>query len=207
VTVSGAHGPAPIVVLPPDTRLVLASASPRRAALLESVHLGFEVRPPDIDESPLDGEDPVAYVRRLSQEKAAAVVGPDDRSGVIVLAADTTVALGRVILGKPDDDDAARDMLRRLSGRTHQVLTGVTLHSDDDVSTIAVSTDVRFAPLDDAVVEWYVALGEGADKAGGYALQGAGAALVERIDGSVSNVIGLPLAETIGLLHSASPVR
>lgn len=191
---------ASVVEVPRGVRVVLASASPRRVDLLASVGLCFDVRPPDIDESPREGEDPVAYVRRLSREKAEAVAA--DPSEVVV-AADTTVALGDGILGKPDDDETARAMLQTLSGRTHQVHTGVTVRRGATVATIGVTTEVCFVVLDDATIEWYVALGEGRDKAGGYALQGAGAVLVERVVGSVSNVIGLPLVETVGLLRHA----
>ena len=177
-------------------QLVLASASPRRHDLLRTVGLAFEVRPADIDESVAPGEDPIAYVRRLSVEKAAAV----SRSGDLVIAADTTVEVDGVILGKPTDAADARSMLSLLSARTHRVHTGVTVHSGSSLDTIAVSTAVTFVTLDAATIDWYVGTGEPMDKAGGYAMQGAGGVLVERIDGSVSNVIGLPLAETLQLL-------
>jgi septum formation protein len=179
-----------------DRRVVLASASPRRAELLRSVGLEFEVRPADIDESVAPGEDPIAYVRRLSVEKAAAVARPGD----LVIAADTTVEVDGVILGKPTDAADARRMLSLLSARTHRVHTGVTVRSESSLDTIAVSTAVTFVTLDAATIDWYIGTGEPMDKAGGYALQGAGGALVERIDGSVSNVIGLPLSETLQLL-------
>jgi nucleoside triphosphate pyrophosphatase len=189
-----------------EGRVVLASASPRRHDLLRSVGLDFEVRPADIDESVAPAEDPIAYVRRLSREKAVAVA----REGELVIAADTTVEVDGLILGKPIDAADARRMLALLSGRAHVVHTGVTVRSDTTLDTIAVSTTVTFVVLDDATIDWYVGTGEPMDKAGAYAMQGAGGALVERIDGSVSNVIGLPLAETlelIGTLRSRLPIR
>jgi septum formation protein len=181
-------------------RLVLASASPRRHDLLRSVGLDFEVRPADIDEAVASGEDPIAYVRRLSREKASAVAAHE---GELVLAADTTVEVDGLILGKPTDAADARRMLSLLSARTHRVHTGVTVHRGTAADTIVVSTAVTFVALDGATIDWYVGTGEPMDKAGGYAMQGAGGGLVERIDGSVSNVIGLPLAETLNLLRRA----
>jgi septum formation protein len=172
------------------SRLVLASASPRRRELLAQIGLDFDVRPADIDESPRAEEAPLDYVRRLSAEKAAAVEASADE---LVIAADTTVVIDGCILGKPVDDDDARRMLRLLSARTHEVLTGVTIRLGDDVLTAASTTGVTFVEVTDELMEWYVGLGEPADKAGAYAIQGAGAVLVDRVDGSVSNVIGLPL--------------
>ncbi len=179
-------------------RLVLASASPRRRDLLRSIGVDFEVRPADIDESVLPAEDPIAYVRRLSVEKSAAVA----RAGELVVAADTTVEVDGLILAKPVDAADARRMLALLSARTHQVHTGVTVRRDSLLRTIAVTTAVTFVTLDEVTVEWYVGTGEPMDKAGGYAMQGAGGALVGRIEGSVSNVIGLPLAETLDVLRN-----
>ena len=173
------------------TRLVLASNSPRRRDLLAHLGLYFDVRPADIDETPRPAEPPTDYVRRLSAEKAAAVdAAPDE----LVIAADTTVVIDGLILGKPVDADDARRMLRLLSARTHDVLTGVTVRLGGDAITDAETTRVTFVDLTDELLEWYVDIGEPADKAGAYAIQGAGAVLVERVDGSVSNVIGLPLA-------------
>jgi septum formation protein len=181
----------------PPPRLVLASASPRRADLLDSANLDFEVRPADIDESVLPGESPTAYVRRLSIEKAAATA---IRPGEIVIAADTTVEIGGEILGKPIDDDDARRMLRMLGGTAHNVHTGVSIRDANRTRTVVVTTVVDFIDLDDAAIDVYIATGEPFDKAGGYAIQGAGGRLVSAIDGSVSNVIGLPLEETLELL-------
>src|SRR5690606_19281499 len=134
-------------------------------------------------------EDPVAYVRRLAAAKAGAV---ERRPGEIVVAADTTVVLDGEILGKPDDHGHARRLLRRLAGRTHEVVTGVSV-AGRRLSTEVVTTTVRFAPMTDEDIAWYVATGEPEGKAGAYAIQGAGGMFVEAVEGSVSNVVGLPL--------------
>jgi septum formation protein len=180
--------------------LVLASGSPRRRELLAGVGLRFAVRPADLDEVRRPGEDPVDYVRRLSADKAEEVAGPAE----LVVAADTTVELGGEVLEKPVDAPEAKRMLRALSGRTHHVHTGVTVRSGRRAETIVVSTAVSFVDLPDEAIEWYVATGEAADKAGAYGIQGAAGAFVERVDGSVTNVIGLPLAETLRLLARVS---
>ena len=181
--------------------LVLASASPRRAELLDSAGIDFDVRPADIDESVHAGESPTAYVRRLSIEKAAAI---DAAADEIVIAADTTVEIDGEILGKPVDDDDARRMLGLLGGAIHHVHTGVSVRDASRTRTVVVSTEVEFIDLDAAAIDAYIATGEPFDKAGGYAIQGAGGKLVRRIDGSVSNVIGLPLDETVELLGWAT---
>jgi len=182
-------------------RLVLASRSPRRRELLASVGVQAEIRPADTDESVREGEGADGYVRRLAREKARAV--PASR-GELVLAADTAVVLGTEILGKPRDEDDARRMLRALSGRTHVVATGVHgLAAAEGVAreeTLVVSTAVRLVTLSEERIAWYVGTGEPFDKAGAYAVQGAGGSLVRGIAGSVSNVVGLPLAETLALL-------
>jgi septum formation protein len=190
-------------------RLVLASASPRRSELLRSVGLDFDVMPADIDESVRPGEAPSDYVARLSREKAAAV-GERLAGAVVVVAADTTVDVDGRILEKPRDDGDARQMLRLLSGRTHLVHTGVTTLSfgvgsgrTGSAMTVVVETAVRFVELTDRAIEWYLSTGEHVGKAGAYGIQGAAAALVERVDGSVTNVIGLPLAETLAMLGSS----
>jgi septum formation protein len=190
-------------------RLVLASASPRRSELLRSVGLDFDVMPADIDESVRPGEAPSDYVARLSREKAAAV-GERLDGAVVVVAADTTVDVDGRILEKPRDDGDARQMLRLLSGRTHLVHTGVTTLSfglgsarTGSAMTVVVETAVRFVELTDRTIDWYLSTGEHAGKAGAYGIQGAAAALVERVDGSVTNVIGLPLAETLAMLGSS----
>lgn len=167
--------------------------------LLEQAGVEVEVRPPDIDETPLDGESPTEYVARLSMEKAAAVASP----GEFVIAADTTVEVDGQILEKPDDADDARRMLGSLSGRTHHTHTGVTVLGPGGSETQVVSTAVTFIELSDEQIDWYVGTGEPMGKAGAYAIQGRGAAFVLRVDGSVTNVVGLPLAETLELLHRA----
>ncbi len=189
--------------------LVLASGSPRRRELLTTAGLHFAVRPADIDETPLPDEGPTNYVRRLSIEKAAASMNsPLASSTELVLAADTTVEAKGEILEKPLDEDDAYRMLRMLSGRSHLVHTGVTVSAPVTgarrSSTIVVTTKVTFADLDDESIDWYLKTGEAMDKAGAYGIQGAAAAFVERIDGSVTNVIGLPLAETLALLRESS---
>jgi septum formation protein len=155
--------------------------------------------PPDVDEAPLPGEHPVDYVRRLSVDKVLTVAA---RHGdhVTVVAADTTVDVGGRILGKPESPDEARSMLLALSATTHQVHTGVTVRAGDRVETSAATTSVTFTTVTPELLEWYLATGEPFDKAGGYALQGAGALLVDAVNGSVSNVVGLPLTLLAELL-------
>ncbi|MCU1395834.1 MAG: septum formation inhibitor Maf [Ilumatobacteraceae bacterium] len=174
---------------------MLASASPRRSDLLSTLGLPFAVAPSDIDETEHDGEDPVAYVRRLAVEKAAvAAAGHPGDDTVVVIAADTTVDVDGTILGKPLDAPDACRMLGLLGGRAHRVHTGVAVQRGERIEADVVSTTVSMIAIDDAHLAWYVGTGEPFGKAGAYALQGAGSLLVERIDGSVSNVIGLPLA-------------
>lgn len=188
------------------TRLVLASASPRRAELLASVGVRPEVVPVDVDESTRPDEDPAAYVARVARAKAAAGLAtaiattnatgaePADGDDLVVLAADTTVALDGELLGKPADGAEARRMLAALSGRTHEVLTAVAATTADGRTALDVDrTAVTFAELDDATIDWYVATGEPLDKAGAYGIQGAGGAFVARVDGNVQTVVGLSL--------------
>lgn len=184
-----------------DSRqLVLASGSPRRLELLASLGLDCRVAPVDIDETPLRGESPVDCARRLAAEKAAAAVrrhGP----GALVLAADTVVALGEELLGKPSDPADAARMLRRLSGQTHEVHTAVAVSCDGETAFRLSSSEVTFRDLADAEIEAYVATGEPLDKAGGYGIQGLAAIFVTRLAGSHSGVVGLPLSETAQLLR------
>jgi len=185
-----------------DTRLLLASASPRRRELLDQLGVRYTVTPARIDEQPGAGEPPTEYVQRMAREKARAVAGsplPDDTA---VLAADTTVVLGDLILGKPRDRSDALGMLARLSGRTHRVLTAVSLFSAAGEEDALVATEVEFATLRMDVCEAYLATGEAWDKAGAYAIQGLGGAFVRAVHGSYSNVVGLPLCETWQLLQS-----
>ncbi|GGI06943.1 Maf family protein [Egicoccus halophilus] len=181
-----------------DPPLVLASASPRRAQLLARLDLHPEVRPPSVDETPGAAEGPADLVRRLAALKAMATEATDDE---VVVAADTEVVLDGRVLGKPADRDDAAAMLRALSGRGHEVLTGVAVRHGPIVHVDVVRTTVIFRTLTDDELTWYLDTGEPFDKAGGYGLQGAGAVLVERLEGSDTNVIGLPLAETVVLLR------
>ena len=178
--------------------LVLASASPRRRALLEQLGIPLRVDPPHLDERVLPGETPGAYVLRLAREKARSVHAR--HPGATVLAADTSVVLDGVVLGKPATTDEALDMLRALSGRTHAVMTAVAVA---DAGEELVTAAVTFTAASEAALRWYVSTGEPMDKAGGYAVQGIGGFLVERIDGSHSAVVGLPLVETLALLRRA----
>jgi len=171
-------------------RIVLASGSPRRHELLQQIGLSFATRVPDIDESPLDDEAPIDYVGRVAEAKALAVLPEPDE---LVIAADTTVDVDSSILGKPADAGDAASMLRRLSGRTHRVHTGVSLLHGGNSLTEVCSSSVEFVELDQTTIDWYIATGEPFGKAGAYAIQGAGAVLVAGVTGSVSNVIGLPL--------------
>jgi septum formation protein len=183
------------------TRVVLASASPRRLELLKPLGLDLVVRPADIDEAVLPDEDPVTYVRRLSIEKAAAVASAHGDADLIV-AADTTVDLDGRILGKPIDAADAVDMVRSLSARTHRVHTGVTVQIGSAVATAVETTLVTFTDISDVALQWYVRSGEPFDKAGAYAIQGAGGVFVAGVEGSVSNVVGLPLAVVVQLART-----
>lgn len=178
--------------------IVLASASPRRLELLDRLGVEPTVLPPDIDETPLPAEAADAYVVRLAVAKAAAVAATLT-GDALVIAADTTVEIDGDILAKPLDAVDAAVMLRRLSGRRHRVFTGVAVRRGDDVRSEVVATGVRFAALTEADIDWYVGTGEPLDKAGAYALQGAGGVFVEAVEGSVSNVVGLPLHTVVRL--------
>jgi septum formation protein len=204
-------------------RLILASASPRRAELLQSAGYRFEVVAADIDESIHPGETPSRYVRRLAAEKSAAGLrsaaalkggaAPGATAGataaqgsspadVIVLGADTTVVVDGAILGKPRDEEDGRRMLQRLSGATHQVLTGVSLRQGSyEVGRVETSS-VTFRALTDEDIAWYLASGEWRGKAGGYAIQGFASRFIPSMAGSYSNVVGLPLACVDELMRS-----
>ncbi len=179
--------------------LILASASPRRQELLTQLGVHFAVDPADIDETAQPGEAAQDYVVRMAREKAAAVRSRRG-SGELVLAADTTVVIDDDILGKPADHFSGLGMLARLSGRTHQVITAVCLAHADGYAGFAVETRVTFVNLTRELCESYLATDEPWDKAGSYGIQGLGGALVRGIEGSYSNVVGLPLAETRELL-------
>jgi septum formation protein len=179
--------------------LVLASASPRRHELLTRLGVHFVVDAADIDENVHPGEPARDYVARMAREKAATVCSRRG-DGAPVLAADTTVVVDGDILGKPADHFAGLAMLARLSGRTHSVITAICLQTADAAAAVEVETLVTFLTLDREVCERYLATREPWDKAGGYAIQGLGGALVDGIEGSYSNVVGLPLAQTWQLL-------
>lgn len=183
--------------------LLLASASSRRKELLELIGVLFQSASMDIDESVGENEAPAEYVLRLAREKAQAGIKafPDK----VVLAADTTVLVEGDILGKPENEQQARDMLRQLSGSKHQVLTGIAVAKQIEgalrIESQVVLTDVYFSMMNEQQIEQYIKTGEPMDKAGAYGIQGKAALFVERIEGSYSNVVGLPLAETGKLLE------
>jgi septum formation protein len=183
-------------------RLVLASGSPRRRELLSAAGFTFDVQAVDVDERRGSGEAPAAYVDRLARAKAqaAAVRDPDS----VVIGADTVVVVDDEVLGKPRDGSDATRMLRLLSGRAHEVLTGVAVTFRDRTTSHVERTTVWFAPLSERDVAWYVATGEPMDKAGAYAIQALGSRFIPKIEGSYSNVVGLPVAAVVGLLARAA---
>lgn len=208
-------------------RLILASASPRRAELLASAGYTFEVLVADVDESILEGESATEYVQRLATEKSKVALdrvrgeggargleglqgqeggengeGTDGQDDLLVIGADTAVVVDDEILGKPVDDEDAERMLRQLAGRVHLVLTGVSVRSTEDEVGAVETTQVSMVPLSEEQVHWYVGSGEGRDKAGAYAIQGLASRFVERIDGSYSNVVGLPVATVDRLIRT-----
>ena len=182
-------------------RLILASASPRRRDLLAV--LGIEpaaIRPADIDETPMKGELPRPYCARVARGKAEAIAL---EAGEVILSADTTVALGRRILGKPEDEAEARSFLQALSGRRHRVITSVAVRTEDRVWTRDVESRVQMKRLSDPELRGYLATGDWQGKAGGYSIQGPAGAFIPWISGSHSAIVGLPLAETAHLLQAA----
>lgn len=182
-------------------RLILASASPRRAELLRAAGFTFDTLVVDVDERVRDGERPDEYVRRLAMEKSARALAII-RENVVVLGADTAVVVDGVILGKPAGDAEAREMLRRLSGRPHEVLTGISLRWTAGEAGSVECTRVWFNALSDADIAWYLQSGEGRDKAGAYAIQGLASRFIPRIEGSYSNVVGLPIACVADILDA-----
>lgn len=180
------------------TSLVLGSASPRRAELLTQLGLTFTQHSADIDETPVAGEAPTSYVQRMAVEKAAALRAAGIEG--VLLTADTTVVLDNESLGKPEGHEDARSMLARLSGRSHDVYTAVCVNNALGNRTVVVSTHVELMTLTADLIDAYLATEEPWDKAGAYALQGLAGGFVRRVDGSVTNVIGLPLVETRELL-------
>ena len=185
--------------------IVLASRSPRRSELLAAAGISFEVLAADIDETPRANETPEAYVERLAIEKARAVLAL--RPSATVLGADTTVVIDSLILGKPENDAAATDMLRRLRGRVHDVFTGVAVVDASGVRSAVERTRVWFDPMTDEDISWYVASGEPVDRAGAYAIQGLASRFVSRIEGSYTNVVGLPVAVVSSILKLEKPLR
>jgi len=179
--------------------IVLASASPRRAELLRAAGIEFDVVAAQIDEAARPHERADDYVRRIAEAKGRAVAARvTDR---IILAADTTVVVNDIMLGKPIHDDDAKRMLRMLSGRAHEVFTAVSLGRPGATTLIEIErTAVEFAPMTEFEIDWYVATGEPHDKAGAYAIQGYASRFVTRIDGSYSNVVGLPMALVYDIL-------
>jgi len=171
--------------------LVLASRSPRRQELLSRAGIPFVLRPADIPEEPLDGEAAVEHARRLARQKAQAVPCSADE---IILGADTVVVVEEQILGKPQDEADAGRMLRALSGRTHEVVTGICLRTSRRLIVDSETTRVRFVPLSEEEIAAYVASGEPMDKAGAYAIQGLASKFIDRIEGCYFNVVGLPVA-------------
>ena len=182
--------------------IVLASASPRRSELLESAGIRFRVAPADICEDPFPDEAPVDHVLRLAEGKARAAAGFTE--GRFFLGADTIVLCEGEIMGKPKDHDDAWRMLRKLSGVPHEVVTGFAIFDRDRSGAIceAVRTKVFFKPLRDEEIESYIATGCPFDKAGGYAIQGGAAHMVQKIEGSYTNVVGLPLCEVVAALRT-----
>lgn len=181
---------------------VLASASPRRRELLQQIGCLFQVAPVNLDETPMPGELPEHYVVRMALEKARAGWNASREQGKPVLAADTTVVCEGEIFGKPANRGEAVVMLRRLSGRSHQVLSAVALCDASRCESRLSETEVRFRVIDEAECQRYWDTGEPADKAGGYGIQGYGAVFITSIQGSYSGVVGLPLAETCDLLSA-----
>jgi septum formation protein len=184
--------------------LILASQSPRRAELLCNAGISFEVRPADVDESVRAGEDPLEYVKRLAREKALAILATAP-AGALVLGADTTVMVDGESLGKPADEDEARRMLERLSGRGHKVMTGVCVAFRDlDGAAVAEVeaevTEVEFTAMSAKEIAEYVASGEPMDKAGAYAIQGRASRWIPRIAGCYFNVVGLPVSRVCAML-------
>lgn len=186
-------------------RLILASASPRRAELLTTADLEFEVISAAVDETPRAEEPAEDYVLRVARDKATAGAACGG-SGLPVLAADTVVVAGGRLLGQPSDNGHAREMLRMLSGTVHEVLTGVVLLAGSRELAEVVRTRVRFVPLSDGEIDWYIATGEPQGKAGAYAIQGRASRFVDHIDGSWANVVGLPVATVYRMLRQSGVV-
>lgn len=183
------------------SKVILASQSPRRVALLKQIGIACLVMPADINETALPNEAPSDYVLRLATQKAQAIVNKSPEQSLPILAADTTVALDLQILGKPECDADAFSMLKQLSGSTHQVFTAIAVAFNGRLETALNSTQVEMMPLTDAMISEYIASGEHKDKAGSYAIQGLAGCWIKKITGSYTGVMGLPLQETSLLLQ------
>lgn len=178
--------------------LILASSSPRRRDFLNNMGINYQIIKPRIDETAHLGENPQVYVARMAQTKAQVIASEHPQE--VVLAADTIVVVGDEILGKPKDREDAKRILRTLSGKTHQVMTAVCIRKGEDIRNFTQSTNVTFAPLNEELIDTYVASGECDDKSGAYAVQGIGAMLIEKVEGSVSSVVGLPICQVRQIL-------
>ncbi len=179
--------------------IVLASRSARRKDILEKLGLVFVIDPPDIDESPLKNESPIDYVQRISEAKAELVAQRHDQQ-CIVIAADTTVELNDEIFGQPRDLDEARLMIQKLSGKTHRVHTAISVRHNREIANAVDTASVTMREVSSELLEWYIGTGESIGKAGAYAVQGHGAALVTDLVGETDTVIGLPVGLLIGMM-------
>ena len=180
-------------------KIVLASRSPRRKDILEKLNWSFVIDPPDIDESPLKDESPINYVQRISAAKADLVARRHDQQ-CIVIAADTTVELNGEIFGQPRDLDEARLMIQKLSGKTHNVHTAISVRHNLETANAVDTSSVTMREVSGELLEWYIGTGESIGKAGAYAVQGHGAAMVADLAGEIDTVIGLPVGLLIGML-------
>jgi septum formation protein len=181
------------------SKIVLASRSPRRKDILEKLNFSFVIDPPDIDESPFKNESPIIYVQRISAAKADLVAQRHDQQ-CIVIAADTTVELNGEIFGQPRDSDEARLMIHKLSSKTHKVHTAISVRYNQEVANSVDTANVTMREVSSELLEWYIGTGESIGKAGAYAVQGHGAALVADVTGEIDTVIGLPVGLLLGML-------
>jgi septum formation protein len=181
------------------SKIVLASRSPRRKDILEKLNFSFVIDPPDIDESPFKNESPIIYVQRISAAKADLVAQRHDQQ-CIVIAADTTVELNGEIFGQPRDSDEARLMIHKLSSKTHKVHTAISVRYNQEVANSVDTANVTMRVVSSELLEWYIGTGESIGKAGAYAVQGHGAALVADVTGEIDTVIGLPVGLLLGML-------
>lgn len=188
-------------MLPLDRPFIVATASPNRRAILTDAGLEFVTAVPDTDESVRDGESPEKYVKRLAEAKALSISGFD--SNALILSADTCIDIEGDILGKPRDESHAKEMLKRLSGKWHEVWGGIALRDDKagKIDVRGLCTRVKFSKLTDEMIDWYVSTGEPMERAGSYAIQGKGRSLVESVDGCFTNVIGLSLPAVFEMLN------